>query len=104
MKEEIFDIGDTVICDTCGEDYTNSDESGGILFGSKGVCPKCAPSLEADAKKYHEEEWIKARCPDGMSFKDWCLKLRGGDNRIIFRSSNDIEDIIPILKKNDGKN
>lgn len=76
------DIGNIVICDLCGEDHTFSNAKGGILFGDKACCPVYAPSMEASAKEYHEEEYIKARCPEGKTFKDWCLELRNGNNRV----------------------
>ena len=80
--ESVIDIGDSVICDACGDDYTNSDDSGGFLFGSSAYCPKCAVSRLPNIKSYGEEHFIKARCPKSMSFKDWVLQLRGGDNTI----------------------
>ena len=68
--------GNHVLCDFCNEDFTNSDESGGLLFGSKAVCPKCAPGSEASAAKYNELSHIKARCPEGVTFADWVRTLR----------------------------
>lgn len=81
--KEIIDIGDTVICDICNEDYTNRDDSGGFLFGTYAYCPDCAKSRMANIRSYNEEKYIKAHCPPNMSYKDWVLQLRGGDNRII---------------------
>lgn len=73
-----LDPGDRVFCDAaCGEDYTNSEESGGILFGSKAYCPKCAARSMPNIISYGEQSHIKATCPDGMSFADWvrgCLR------------------------------
>ena len=80
---ETIDIGDQVMCDICNTDYTNDNVSkGGILFGSKAVCPKCIPRMEQNIIKYHEEEFIKDRCPVDMTFREWCLKLRNGRNTI----------------------
>lgn len=80
---EIMDIGDQVICDICNEDYThNNIDQGGILFGSKAVCPKCTPKLEDSAKKYNEEDYITDRCPARMTFREWCLQLRNGNNLV----------------------
>lgn len=77
------DVRDTVICDgSCGQDYTNSDDCGGILFGSYAYCPNCAKQALASARRYGEERFIKAVCPPDMSFKDFVLKLRGGNNTI----------------------
>lgn len=76
----IIDIGDTVVCDYCNDDYTNSDESGGILLHNEAVCPMCAT-----VERYQRAEAI---CPPDMSFKDWVLKLRGGNNTIIIESTS----------------
>jgi len=66
-----LDVGDDVICDTCGEHWTDSDVSGGITFGSKAVCPTCAPEVEKLAKEHGEEGYIQWRCPKTVSFADW---------------------------------
>lgn len=80
---EFFDIGDRVVCDICNRDYTNDlVTQGGILFGSKAVCPNCAPGLEESAKIYDEEDYITDRCPAGMTFREWVLGLRDGDNLV----------------------
>jgi len=71
-----IDVGDRVICDDCNEDYSNSEASGGLLFSSKAYCPKCAPRLEADAVKFGETKYIKARCAEGQSFRDFVLSIR----------------------------
>ncbi len=71
-----IDPGDTVLCDLCNKDYTNSDESGGFLFQSKAVCPECAPRFLAGVKKYGEEMFIKGYCPPDMSFADWIRSIR----------------------------
>lgn len=63
--------GNVVLCDDCNADYTDSDESGGILFGSRAICPKCQQKWIENARKYNEEKYIKARCPKDMSFADW---------------------------------
>lgn len=71
-----IDPGMTVLCDFCNEDYTASEMTGGILFGSKAACPKCAPGIEQRAKEYGEEKHIKARCPEAMSFAEWVRGIR----------------------------
>lgn len=85
-ENESFDIGETVICDSCDEDYTDSDLEGGLLFGSYAYCPKCSPGLVTRAKEYGEIGHIKAICPEGMSFRQWVLGLRGGDNTITVKT------------------
>ena len=86
MTRQIIDFGDMVFCDICNKEYTNLSESGGILFGSNAYCPSCSPRLEIEARRYNETSYIKARCPKGMSFKDWVLQLRGGNNHMIIES------------------
>jgi hydrogenase maturation factor HypF (carbamoyltransferase family) len=81
LKSEI-DIGDTVLCDQCNTDYTNSEEKGGFIFGSHGVCPECAPGMMTSIKKYKEENYITSTCPEGMSFKEFIVLARGGNNTI----------------------
>ena len=81
-ETKIIDIGEEVCCDICNEDFTNSDEEGGFLFGSKAYCPKCAEKRLPAIKSYNEEHYIKAYCPKGMSFRQFVLNLRGGDNTI----------------------
>jgi hypothetical protein len=75
-------VGEVVVCDACNDDYTDSTDSGGFLFGSHAYCPKCAKRSIERIKGYGEEKYIKDYCPEGMSFRDWCLKLRNGDNTI----------------------
>ena len=83
---EVFDIGETVVCDLCNKDYTNSEAQGGLLFVSKGVCPDCIPRLVADAEKYGETEFIRERARPGETFKAFCLRMRGGNNTIVITS------------------
>jgi len=71
MQVFSVDVGDNVICDICGENYTDLPDSGGIVFGYRACCPICAPEMEERAKFYHEEEHLGASCPEGMSFADW---------------------------------
>lgn len=76
------DIGDTVVCDMCNADYTDSKETGGILFGSYAVCPKCHPSVMKDIERHNEQGHIRGICPPNISFKNWILKIRNGNNSI----------------------
>jgi hypothetical protein len=86
MPRTVFNIGDTVLCDVCNADYTNSIEGGGALVGSDGVCPKCWPRYESDLKRYGETHHIRARCPDAQSFGDFIRECRGGDGIVIIES------------------
>ena len=79
---KIIEVGTKVNCDVCNEEYDNKPDSGGFLFGSNAYCPKCAEQYLPSIQKEGEENMITARCPEGMSFYDWVLSLRGGDNTI----------------------
>lgn len=91
MAVEVIDIGDSVVCDWCDDEYTGKPDQGGLLFGSRAVCPKCAPRVERSAKEYGEDHFIKARCPEGESFAAWVLSLRGGNNTIRILTGDDAE-------------
>lgn len=83
ITEKVIDCGERVECDVCGEDFPKGDpRSGGFLFGSYAYCPKCAAESIERIKGYKEERYIKSWCPKGMSFHDWVMQLRGGDNRM----------------------
>lgn len=63
-----INIGDTVVCDFCNEDYTESLVAGGLIVGGYAVCPKCErPSMLADA------DYV---CRPGESFKNFVLRTR----------------------------
>lgn len=61
------DVGDDVICDFCNDDYTESDEVGGVLVGSYAICPKCAGRLK-------EEPDDKAKI--GETFCEFVRRIR----------------------------
>lgn len=71
MRIIINDPGESVFCDFCGDDLTESNACGGIQFQSKAACPVCAVPLERDARKYSELHFIRARCPENKTFADW---------------------------------
>jgi hydrogenase maturation factor HypF (carbamoyltransferase family) len=81
-------LGDIVLCDFCNDDYTVSDDTGGLIFGSKAVCPNCTPKLSADAKRYNEEHFIKARCKPDQSFADFVREFRSGPAEIKVYTGN----------------
>jgi len=80
--QSVTDVGNSVVCDWCGDDFTKSNEIGGFLFGSKAVCPHCCEKVEKQIYDFGEEKYIKAYCPPTMPFRKWVLQLRGGDNTI----------------------
>lgn len=71
VKVMTIDPGNTVLCDTCNRNMTNDTKSGGFLFMSHAVCPYCCGDFEETAKKYNETRFIRARCPENMSFANW---------------------------------
>lgn len=72
------DMEERVVCDYCNEDYTNSNECGGLLFGSYATCPKCADKIVSDAIQFDEVNKIKMRCPPEMRFYDFVMHIRKG--------------------------
>lgn len=78
----VIPVGRTVLCDIDDTDLTDDPRSGGYMFGSYGVGPCCAERHEATVRGYHEEDFIVARCPEGVSFADWIRGLRGPDAAI----------------------
>ena len=72
----VIDGGDVVLCDFCNSDFTHSEATGGFLFQSKAVCPDCEVKMLGNIKKYDEEKYIRATCPEGMTFYNWIMSLR----------------------------
>lgn len=66
-----IDVGNIVVCDLCNKDFTDSDESGGFLFGGKAVGPCCSEKFLATVKECREEHHIVADCPKDRSFANW---------------------------------
>ncbi len=95
--ESITDMGDTVICDQCNKDFTDSGESGGFIFGSHAYCPDCGRAALPRIKGYGEEKFIKATCPRGMSFKDFVLQYRGDNNKITVINIEDGDSLQDIM-------
>lgn len=77
MGWEIVTIepGNVVLCDSCNEEYTNSNETGGVLFNRSAYCPKCAPDIIAGAKKYNEEKYLTYP-QENESFRDFVYRIR----------------------------
>lgn len=88
MEKKVIDIGLSVECDMCGKVYRLEDGTildatlGGLLFGSKGVGPCCADRIQRSAAQYGETGYIHARCPENVSFAEWCITLRDGNNTV----------------------
>ena len=72
-KFEVIEVnpGNCVLCDICNRDFTDSDESGGFLFGSYAIGPCCAEQQLEEIRKYDEEHIIKGYCPADKPFANW---------------------------------
>lgn len=71
-----IDMENQVICDDCNEDWTNRPETGGFIFGSRGICPDCEPKWRKSIKETGEEWYIKAECPPNQSFYNFIMDYR----------------------------
>lgn len=71
-----IDSGNHVNCDSCDEEYMDSDEKGGFLFESKAICPKCADRWEQSAKKYGKSRFITVRAHTNETFRDFVYRIR----------------------------
>jgi hypothetical protein len=78
----VIPLGQTVLCDDDSTDLTSDPRSGGFLFGSYAIGPCCADQYLARIRQYGEEHFIKAWCPEGVSFADWVRGMRGPDAAI----------------------
>jgi len=89
---EPVDVGNTVVCDICDKDFTESDESGGFIFAGKAYCPDCSDRGRRNIASYREEHFIQAVCNEGQSFRAFVLEARGGHNTIHVKKMK-IEDL-----------
>ena len=86
MQTDTLNFGNMVICDFCCIDYTDSTVSGGIIFHHKAACPDCSSHILEDCRKYDEEHFIEAQCPEDKSFADFVRDFRGGNAIITITS------------------
>lgn len=93
------ELGRTVLCDDCNEDFTDRADSGGIVFQSKGLCPVCAPIWISRAEEYNETYAIKARCPNGVSFADFIREYRGPNAAVTITTADSVEEFLALLGK-----
>ena len=68
-----------VICDICNDDYTDSKEEGGFLFGSYAYCPKCALTGMKSIIKHNEQNHVNDVARAGETFKDFVVRIRKHD-------------------------
>lgn len=100
VKVESYDLGLTVICDMCDDDYTSREDVGGIAFGGRAVCPGCTPRVLADAARFEETHYIRARAAPNETFRDFVYRLRGGGGhgRVTVTSVDTAEEFMQILQ------
>jgi hypothetical protein len=77
-----IDIGRTVLCDSCDEDYTDSIAEGGFIFGTRAICPMCASKWMVSILENNEQRYIKAAAGAGQRFGDFVREYRGPNNKI----------------------
>lgn len=83
MKEiSSEDLGTTVFCDFCGVDYSFRGDVGGMIFETKAVCPECTDGCMPSIRSYKEEKYIRAICPNNLSFWAFVVNYRGDNNKI----------------------
>ena len=63
-----IDIGGTVVCDFCNDDYTESEMQGGLIIDGYAVCPHCEKTT-----MLKEATLV---CRSGESFKQFVLRNR----------------------------
>lgn len=79
-----IDFGRAVLCDVCSTDYTDSQETGGFIFGGYAYCPKCQGDAFIKIKNYGEDGKIEAICPIGVTFADFVREYRGSEgNKLV---------------------
>ena len=86
-----IDMGDIVVCDYCEKDYRGLPDSGGLIFQSKAICPTCAPEARKSIRRFGEERYIRAECPDGVPFQQFVLGYRAerGSNYVQVLTGDD---------------
>ena len=93
------DMGNRVICDICGQEWTNRTEVGGFVLGSKAYCPDCSERILPNIMRHGEEDQIKAFCPPGKSFADFIRHFRGGPASITIVKCDSPEEFYRLLER-----
>ena len=65
-----------ICCDLCGEDYTNSNEKGGMIFNIYAACPFCLLTFRDTIVEYKEEDLIRANAIEGETFAEFVIRIR----------------------------
>jgi hypothetical protein len=91
-----IDVTNVVKCDSCNADHSNKSAPGGFLFQSKAICPECVPRWREQAQKYGEAHFITAEAGPKELFRDFAIRMRGGDNTVtvIAPADDPMHDIV----------
>lgn len=82
-----------VVCDLCNEDHTNKDEIGGMLLGSKGICPTCTKRMMPNLEKDDEANYVKDIAKEEESFRQFILRIRGNNDKVMITSFENTKDM-----------
>lgn len=82
-------ISDLVVCDVCGDDYTDSPEKGGMIFSSSAYCRRCTTNAMPNIIRWSEQNYIRAMCPEGVTFADFVRSHRGPNATIQILTGDD---------------
>lgn len=96
---ETIDMGDRVLCDWCGREYTDSDAIGGFVFESKATGPECcAKRLKVSIKVYGEQHLVRATALDGETFAAFVRRIRGDQsNEIRVYALDNIDQLVDLM-------
>lgn len=82
-----IDIGRLVACDQCGDDYTDSQVTGGFILNSRASCPRCGERIMRSIPTGRLLHLMQhgLHCPTSMSFADFVRMIRGDNNKIMIQ-------------------
>lgn len=78
MHTTIINNGPIFLCDMCSEDLAKDTRDGSFVFAGKAVGPCCAQHVRASIAKHKEERFITTEAAPGETFRQLCIRLRGG--------------------------
>lgn len=65
-----------IVCDRCGNDFSTSEERGGLSLDGTVLCPSCAATAERSADGGIGRAVSHLACPEGTTFRDWVADMR----------------------------
>lgn len=78
MHTTIINNGPIFLCDMCSEDLAADPRDGSFVFAGKAVGPCCAQRVAESAAIHDEVKFITDRAAPGETFRQLCVRLRGG--------------------------